>query len=240
MAKISNVPEQAEHILKSPCYLKPAMRTSVSIQLSRLNFGAKRRPIACDEAFVTIGFPLKGSLNVHISNFANGSIVLLLATLGGCSALTLPSSPQQESKPLRSPAMPSLEAKPAAQATSSSKLKALPVRPIDSDLSCQNKDEVGTTVRLSLGIDQSNVQRFSADVHIPKRGKCRFELQSFRQTATQPAALLQSKYDKCSVRFWEQGQELTVAFSNCESHCTGDTFSYLWPILVDKPSGKCS
>jgi hypothetical protein len=43
---------------------------------------------------------------------------------------------------------------------------------------------------------------------------------------------------------WEQeldrSKGVTVAFSGCQAQCSGESFSYLWPILVDTRNGRCS
>ncbi|HEX5392858.1 MAG TPA: hypothetical protein VFW68_06250 [Rhodocyclaceae bacterium] len=116
----------------------------------------------------------------------------------------------------------------------------LPVRAINASVQCAFKDEVGTQGHLDLQVENASIKSFLAQVNMPKRGMCSFDLKDFEQTEKLPAAVLASRRDACSVRLWEQGDQLTVAFSHCEAHCTGDAFTYLWPILADRPSGTCA
>ena len=109
---------------------------------------------------------------------------------------------------------------------------------------CTHRDALGTRTRLDLQVKNAQVGRFSAEIAIPKHGICRFDLQNFVQKATQPQALLSAKDGSaCTVRLWEQesakGRQVTIAFNSCQGACTGDTFDYLWPILVDARTGRC-
>jgi hypothetical protein len=117
---------------------------------------------------------------------------------------------------------------------------AQPVRAINASVQCAFADEVGTRGHLNLQVEEADVKHFLAQVTMPKRGVCNFDLRDFHQTARLPAVVLASSKDVCSVRMWEQGSQVTVAFSNCEAYCSGDAFTYLWPILADRPSGTCS
>lgn len=116
----------------------------------------------------------------------------------------------------------------------------LPVRSLNASFECAFKDEVGTHGQLALLVEDARIKHFLAQVTMPRHGMCRFDLKDFDQTQSVPAAVLASRADNCSVRLWEQGEQVTVAFSHCEAHCTGEAFSYLWPILADRPSGTCS
>ena len=72
------------------------------------------------------------------------------------------------------------------------------------------------------------------------KGTCSFNLKNFTQKEKLPQALLLAKDGSdCSVRLWEQGQRVTVAFNNCAQACEKDAYSYLWPIMVEAKSGKC-
>ncbi|HMV19645.1 MAG: hypothetical protein JNK96_14280 [Betaproteobacteria bacterium] len=120
-------------------------------------------------------------------------------------------------------------------------LKPMPVRPLNVKSQCSHRDAVGTQTRLNLLVKEAQVKTFSAQVIIPKRGVCRFDLKNFQQTATLPQALLKAKDgSNCSVRLWEQGREVTIAFNSCSKACEGEAFNYLWPILVDAKTGRCT
>jgi hypothetical protein len=93
--------------------------------------------------------------------------------------------------------------------------------------------------RLNLDVKNAAVKRFDAQVNIPKRGTCRFQLRDFEQTQTAPVQLT-SNQTGCKVHMWEQADQVTVAFRDCRSECSGDSVDYLWPILVDNRKGRCS
>ena len=87
---------------------------------------------------------------------------------------------------------------------------------------------------------KAEVKRFVAEVNIPRQGVCRFDIRNFRQTATLPNVVLTDEASCCVVRMWEQEKGVTVAFNGCQAQCSGDAFSYLWPILVDTRNGRCA
>jgi hypothetical protein len=71
-------------------------------------------------------------------------------------------------------------------------------------------------------------------------GACRFNLRDFEQVEKMPQALLRHRLETgCTVRMWEQGNKVTIAFDNCQKSCEGDAFSYLWPLIVEGKSGRC-
>lgn len=105
---------------------------------------------------------------------------------------------------------------------------------------CAFDDVQGGLGSMDLQVTKAVVERFVADIDIPKHGRCHFDLGNFVQTGRMPTVVLTSRASACVVRMWEQGPQVTVAFSNCHAHCGGDAFDYLWPILVDTRSGSCS
>lgn len=118
-------------------------------------------------------------------------------------------------------------------------LKAMPVRALNVLVKCGFRDAIGTRGKLDLLVKNAEVQRFTAEVDIAKHGICRFDMKNFRQTATLPAVVLNDTEGNCLVRIWEQDKSVTVAFNGCEARCSGESFSYLWPILVDTRNGRC-
>jgi hypothetical protein len=93
---------------------------------------------------------------------------------------------------------------------------------------------------MDLQVVKAEVKRFVAEVTIPKQGLCRFDMKNFEQTAKLPNVVLTDSSSGCIVRMWEQEKGVTVAFNSCQTQCSGDAFSYLWPILVDTKNGRCS
>jgi hypothetical protein len=170
----------------------------------------------------------------------------LLVLLGACATPEPPPEP-----PALAP-VPVTVKKPKAERIESQPLKHLlnrnlkpmPVQALNVRTKCTFRDAVGTRGKMDLQVKDAEVQRFTAEVNIPKRGICRFDMKNFQQTASLPAVLLADAGNGCSVRMWSQElageKSVAVAFSGCQSQCSGDSFSYLWPILVDTRNGRCS
>lgn len=117
------------------------------------------------------------------------------------------------------------------------RLKPMPIRPLDIQAECRFKDEVGYTATAMLDISHAEVNAFGASVDVPRRGQCRFD-GPFDQVKRMPHVELVAR-DGCTVSIWEQGEQVTVAFTHCAGRCTRGTFDYVWPIIVDRPSGEC-
>jgi hypothetical protein len=116
----------------------------------------------------------------------------------------------------------------------------IPVRPLNIKTDCSFRDETGYNGALKLDVAGAKVHAFEAKVNIPKHGACRFDLKDFRQTKELPAIELSQARGRCIVRVWEQGERVTVAFQQCEKMCSGNSYSYLWPILNDRRKGSCA
>lgn len=120
------------------------------------------------------------------------------------------------------------------------KITPQPTRPLNVSSRCTHRDAVGTQTRLNLQVKNADVKAFTAEVAIAKRGVCRFDIKNFEQKERLPQVLLTARDGSpCSVRMWEQGPRVTIAFNQCPAACAGDTFDYLWPIMVDAKSGRC-
>lgn len=150
--------------------------------------------------------------------------LLLIATLflGACAAPA--AAPAVVAKPAPKPAKPG----------------PIPVRPLNVKTDCSFRDETGYHGALKLDVAEAKVNAFEARVNIPRRGACRFALKDFRQTKELPAIELSQAKGRCIVRVWEQGERVTVAFQQCEKMCSGNSYSYLWPILNDRQKGSCA
>ena len=119
-------------------------------------------------------------------------------------------------------------------------LKPQPTRPLNVRAKCSTKDAIGTVRRLDLLVKEASVQTFDAQVTMKEYGACRFSLRDFEQVEKMPQALLRHRQETgCTVRMWEQGNKVTIAFDNCPKSCEGDAFSYLWPLIVEGKSGRC-
>lgn len=150
-------------------------------------------------------------------------------------------TPEQEPAPKPAAKKPAV---PLSNATlkhlANRKLAAIPDRPLNAKATCSFRDELGYRGNLKLDVREADVKHFVANVTIPKRGACKFDLAQFQQTRFHPTVELSSRESACKVRLWEQGDEVTVAFSSCRAECSGDSVDYLWPILVDNRKGRCS
>jgi hypothetical protein len=118
-------------------------------------------------------------------------------------------------------------------------LKPMRVQALNVRTRCSFRDEAGTRGQLDLQVKEAVVKRFVADVSMRGKGSCRFDLKNFQQTETLPTVLLADAASGCRVRMWQQDMGVTIAFNGCSAECSGDAFSYLWPILVDSKSGRC-
>jgi hypothetical protein len=119
-------------------------------------------------------------------------------------------------------------------------LKPMPTRPLNVKSRCSHRDAIGTQTKLDLLVREAVVKSFDAQVSMKGYGTCRFQLKDFKQEEKLPQALLRAKDGSgCSVRMWEEGNRVTVAFNSCAKSCERDAFSYLWPIVVEAKSGRC-
>jgi hypothetical protein len=120
-------------------------------------------------------------------------------------------------------------------------LKPMPIKPLNVKTRCTFRDEVtGTRGRLDVQVKEDQVKTFSAEVNIPKRGICRFDMKDFAQQQKVHPVTMTTKSDACAVRMWEQGTRVTVAFNECTAKCEGNAYEYLWPILIDNKTGRCT
>ena len=159
------------------------------------------------------------------------------AVLAGCA--TPEPTPPTEARPPEAAAPKRIESQPLKH-LANRKLEPIPDRPLNVKTSCKFRDHTGYGGRLDLQVRDDDVRRFRAEVNIPKRGNCRFDLKDFQQATHRPVALATAGGESCVVRVWEQKDRVTVAFRDCQAQCSGESFDYLWPILVDARTGKCS
>ena len=119
------------------------------------------------------------------------------------------------------------------------RLKPMPLRTFSLSTQCRFKDEAGNFGSATVDVVNSKVNAFKAELTMPKRGTCRFDLAQFRQTQALPSIELTGARD-CRVHMWDQGDQVTVAFANCHHLCTPSSAQdYVWPLLIDKATGQC-
>ena len=178
-----------------------------------------------------------------MTGLRQGLAWLALAALAGCAApppvATAPVEPERVLPPVAELARPQIESQPLKH-LANRKLEPLPDKPLNVKTNCSFRDHTGYRGHLDLQVAEAAVRRFRAEVNIPKRGVCRFDLKDFQQAERSPVALAKTNGDECMVRVWEQQDRITVAFRDCQAQCSGESFDYLWPILVDARTGKCS
>lgn len=151
----------------------------------------------------------------------------------------------------QSPLPPDEDAEPAEQDSQASEpqiklryldhmnLKPMPDTLLSVSSRCARKDEIGTVTRLSLSVKSGKVAMFSANIRMAQ-GTCQFDLNDFTQTASLPQVVLQHRSLKdCHIRMWTQDQQVTIAYNTCRGACSGDSFDYLWPTLVNRRNGRC-
>lgn len=167
--------------------------------------------------------------------------VLLLVLVGLTSCAELPEQvPPPPAAPVAVETPPAVPQSQPLKYLVGRKLTPQPTRPLTVTSRCSTRDAVGTATRLNVQVKNAEVKTFAAEVAIPKRGVCRFDLKNFEQKERLPQVLLTARDGSpCSVRMWEQGSRVTIAFNQCPAACPGDTFDYLWPIMVDAKSGRC-
>jgi len=160
--------------------------------------------------------------------------------LGGCAEVERrePAPP-----PVASPkAEPKIESQPLKYLTGR-KFAPMPERPLTVRSRCAYRNPDGTRTQLDLLVKNAEVKTFSAEVTIPRRGTCRFNMKTLAQQEKLPQVKLAAN-DGCTVRMWEEpqkrgGSRVTIAFNACPAACEGNTFDYLWPIMVDAKTGRC-
>ena len=168
---------------------------------------------------------------------AAAACLLSLALLvGGCAEK---GGPDTADAPAKSADAASIESQPLKYLKGRN-IKPQPTRPLNVRARCAQRDAVGTVRNLDLLVKEGTVQTFDAQVTMKEHGRCSFALREFEQIEKMPQALLRHRQEtQCTVRMWEQGSNVTIAFNGCPKSCDGDAFSYLWPLIVEGKSGRC-
>lgn len=169
------------------------------------------------------------------------SAIGLILLLGACATPEPPPPPPPAPVPAPPPPKaekPRIESQPLKHLAGRN-LKPMPIKPLNVKTQCTFRDEVtGTRGRLDLQVKEDEVKRFVAEVNIPKRGVCRFNMKDFDQDKGRHPVTLNGN-GSCAVRMWEQESRVTVAFNECAAKCEGNAYEYLWPILIDGKTGRC-
>jgi hypothetical protein len=165
--------------------------------------------------------------------------VTLALLLAACSA------PPKAPEPVPQPTPPVAEEPPKFKNSTlkylaNRNIKPQPTRPLNVRSRCSHSDAIGTVTRLNLLVKEAEVKSFDAQVSMKGHGSCNFKMSDFAQDAKLPQVLLRHKKESsCTVRMWEQGHKVTIAFNSCPKSCEGKAFEYLWPVVVDARNGRC-
>ena len=165
-------------------------------------------------------------------------VIPLVLLLGACAAPEPAPAPASEADN-QSPPVERIKSQPLKHLVGRT-LKPIPDKALDIRTKCSFRDVAGGRGSMDLQVTKAEVKRFVAEVNIPRRGLCRFDVKNFQQTSKLPNVVLTDDESGCVVRMWEQEKGVTVSFNACQAKCSGDAFSYLWPILVDSRNGRCS
>ena len=169
----------------------------------------------------------------------------IVFALLGTALLAACASPPPAREPAPEPAPPVAEETPKFKNSTlkylaNRNLKPQPTRPLNVRSHCSHRDAIGTVTRLNLLVKEAEVKSFDALVSMKGHGVCSFNIKDFAQDAKLPQVLLRHKKESdCTVRMWEQGKEVTIAFNSCQRSCEGKAFDYLWPVVVDAKTGRC-
>lgn len=112
-------------------------------------------------------------------------------------------------------------------------------QPINIRHSCSFKNETGYKGSTRIEINNNEVRQLNTAYEIPAQGSCQIDFRGFRQTRHSPSIELRHA-DGCTARIWTQGRQLTVSYTQCAQRCSSaETFRFVWPVLIDQPSGRC-
>lgn len=119
-------------------------------------------------------------------------------------------------------------------------IRVQPARPLNLQAQCAFRNETGYHGTASVEVANGQVKRLSAVFNVPEKGQCVMDLSRMRQTRSMPSVELRDTRTGCTARMWEQGNKATVSFTDCASYCSHpEAFKYVWPILIERPSGRC-
>lgn len=132
------------------------------------------------------------------------------------------------------------EPAPAAPAVGRPK-KPMPAKPLEVAFRCASRDERHHIAQADVEVRAGEVRYLRARLATPQGGVCEFGLPAFRQTRQMPSVELRAHSGRCTLRMWEQGPKVTLAYSGCEQFCTpANTMEYILPILYDRRVKRCN
>ena len=176
----------------------------------------------------------------------------LTAVLAACSSPLPPPSPPVEPTPMPPtlperpvlrdlPLAPLAKTPPAPPAPRLGRpTRVMQARPITLAMRCAAMDERKHTVQADVEVAEGTVRYLRARLAQP-RGSCEFALPDFAQTKALPSIELRARDGSgCTLRMWEQGPQVVLAYHACESYCQpGQAFGDMLPVLFDRRVGRC-
>ncbi|GAA5173919.1 hypothetical protein GCM10025771_02360 [Niveibacterium umoris] len=143
-------------------------------------------------------------------------------------------------RPLPPAPLKATEPAPAAPSVGRPK-KAMEAKPLNASFRCASHDERHHIAQADVEVTDGNVKYLRARLATPLGGVCEFGLPDFTQTQRMPSVELKARSGRCTLRMWEQGPKVTLAYSNCEQYCKpGNTMDYILPILYDRRVNRCN
>ncbi|MEC5398639.1 hypothetical protein [Uliginosibacterium sp. H1] len=128
----------------------------------------------------------------------------------------------------------------AARRTNPRNLKPMPTRPLEVSMNCRFRNETGYNGEARVEVRDGAVRRLHVEYNLPGRGSCQMVFDPDHQTRRLPSVELRHASTGCTARMWEQGDQATVSFTGCAAHCTNaEAFQYVWPVLMNRRSGRC-
>lgn len=151
------------------------------------------------------------------------------APVGPGASRTLPPAPLRETPP--APASPPIGRPHTAMA----------IKPLEVVFRCAARDERNYTVQADVEVRQALVKYLRMRLVTPQGGSCEFDLPDFTQTRWTPLVELQARSGRCTLRLWEQGPQVTLAYSDCEQFCKpAASFAQMLPTLYDRRVDRCN
>jgi len=119
--------------------------------------------------------------------------------------------------------------------------KPMAAKPLTAKYRCAAHDERHHTAQLDVEVTDGNVSYLRTRLATPTGGVCEFALPDFTQTQRMPSVELKAKSGSCTLRMWEQGPKVTLAYSHCEQYCKpSSTMEYILPVLYDRRVNRCN
>jgi hypothetical protein len=177
----------------------------------------------------------------------SAGLLLLAAGLSACAGPRQPPAPVGPG----APATPAASARggaalpPAADTPrtppSSAARRPVPDRTIDLDARCAQSEDDGFREEASLRVRDSQVQAFSWQLWVGRRGSCRFDLADFRQVRSRPhIELLARDGSGCKLMVWQDPRRITMAHAGCQRRCSAGIYEQAWPVMFDPRTGACA